>query len=391
VEHGALGHRGKLIRGAGGLRATRGSTAENANPAGSGSQRSPRLGTCAAAGPPQCTRGAGLYGFSNSRLQGGVLGDITNIAAKTEKAKTVLKQLQKPQPPQAEPPIASSPSAADAHAEPTPLPRSLVTIRDQVINVQDCEEYAADLNNHLFQEEVAFMACADYMNTQTDLTPKMRTILVDWLVEVHMKYRLRPETLHLTVNLIDRLLTRMPVMRKRLQLVGVVAIFIAAKFEEINPPELHDWVYITDKAYTKEDVLTMECTMLTTLSFQIMVPTPAHFFPLFQKANGCNAVHRHLAQYILELSLLDIRMLHFTASHIVSAALLLSNEVLGRCTVWPPSMVHYCRHTDQSLRGCVDVLRQLFEADRAGSGGQLQALHKKFSSKDYLAVATMAF
>jgi len=261
----------------------------------------------------------------------------------------------------------------------------------EAINVCAVEEYVPDLNNHLFEEEVAFLPAADYMETQTDLTPKMRMILIDWLVEVHMKYRLRPETLHLTVNLIDRHLTRMPVMRKRLQLVGVVAIFIASKFEEINPPELQDWVYITDKAYTKEDVLAMECTMLTTLSFQIMVPTPALFFPGFQKANGCNAVHRHLAQYLLELGLLDIRMLRFTASHVVSAALLLSNELLKRCPLWPPSMAQHCRHSEQALSACVDLFRQLFEADRAGAGGQLQAVHKKFCSNDFLSVATMTF
>merc|ERR1719240_2090117 len=103
-----------------------------------------------------------------------------------------------------------------------------------------------------------------------------------------MKYRLRDETLHLTINLVDRYLTRMPVMRKRLQLVGVVAMFVASKFEEIHPPELHDWVYITDRAYTKQDVLLMECTMLSALGFQITVPTVAHFFPGLQKANGCN-------------------------------------------------------------------------------------------------------
>merc|ERR1719343_1912729 len=102
------------------------------------------------------------------------------------------------------------------------------------------------------------------MDTQTEITPKMRTILVDWLIEVHMKYKLRNESLHLTLNLIDRYLTRMPVMRTRLQLVGVVAMFIAAKFEEIDPPKVTDFVYITDNAYTKEDILFMECTVLTT-------------------------------------------------------------------------------------------------------------------------------
>merc|ERR1712176_1532160 len=100
------------------------------------------------------------------------------------------------------------------------------------------------------------------------------------LIEVHMKYRLRLETLHLAINIIDRYLSRRAVLRKRLQLVGVVAMFMAAKFEEINPPEIHDWVYITDHAYAKEDVLIMECNVLTALGFQIMVPTAAHFFEL---------------------------------------------------------------------------------------------------------------
>merc|ERR1719420_2732549 len=124
--------------------------------------------------------------------------------------------------------------------------------------------------NQLFNSEALCLPPADYMDKQTDITGKMRMILIDWLIEVHMMYRLHPETLHLTVNLIDRYLSKKQITRKRLQLVGVAAMFIASKFEEINPPELHDWVYITDNAYTKDDVLMMECTMLATLSFQIV-------------------------------------------------------------------------------------------------------------------------
>jgi cyclin B len=258
-------------------------------------------------------------------------------------------------------------------------------------NVQQVSEYAADIFSDLFRREAAFMPRADYMDSQVDITAKMRTILVDWLIEVHMKYRLRPETLHLTVNLVDRYLSRIPVMRKRLQLVGVVCMFIASKFEEIHPPELHDWVYITDNAYSKEDVLVMECNMLSTLSFQVMVPTAAHFFEGLQKVNGCCKVHREVAQYLLELGLLDIRMLQYRPSHVVSAALLLSNELMGRSSVWPASMVQHSRHVEGVLRGCVEELRQLHEADKAGGCGQLQAVHKKFSQPQHHSVATMSF
>jgi len=210
------------------------------------------------------------------------------------------------------------------------------------------------------------------------------------LIEVHLKYKLQPETLNLTINLIDRYLSKVPVPRKKLQLVGVVAMFIASKFEEIHPPELSDWVYITDKAYTKQDVLLMECAILSTLSFQIVVPTVAHFFPSFQRANNCNSVHSKLALYILDLGLLDIRMLQYTPSHTVAAALLLSNELLGHSPRWPQSMVQATRCTEDVLRPCVELLRQLFEADRAiAPDAQLQAVHKKYAMKDQHSVSTM--
>lgn len=265
---------------------------------------------------------------------------------------------------------------------------------DLMVNVQNVIEYATDFYDSLFRQETLFLPRADYMDTQTDITGKMRTILIDWMVEVHMKYRLRPETLHLTVNLVDRYLTKISVLRKRLQLVGVVAMFIAAKFEEINPPELHDWVYITDSAYSQEDVLVTECQMLSTLGFQIMVPTAAHFFEGFQKANGCDDVHRQVAQYLLELTLLDMSMLQYKPSLLVAAAMLLSNELLKRCQVWPASMVQTTRYNQAELRSCADDMRRLLENDRTAASaqpGHLQAVHKKFAAPQRHSVSQIAF
>ena len=79
----------------------------------------------------------------------------------------------------------------------------------------------------------------------------MRAILIDWLVDVHSKFKLVNETMFLTVNLIDRFLGKVQVTRQKLQLVGVTCMFIATKYEEIYPPDLRDFVYVTDKAYTK--------------------------------------------------------------------------------------------------------------------------------------------
>lgn len=83
----------------------------------------------------------------------------------------------------------------------------------------------------------------------------MRVILVGWLIEVHLKFKLFPETLFLTVNLIDRYCEKKYVQRTNYQLLGVTAMLIASKYEEIYAPEIRDFVYITDKAYTKEQIL----------------------------------------------------------------------------------------------------------------------------------------
>ena len=83
----------------------------------------------------------------------------------------------------------------------------------------------------------------------------MRAILIDWLVEVHLKFKLLQETLFLTINIIDRFLERVTLSKSKLQLLGVTALFIASKYEEIYPPELKDFIYITDRAYSKEELL----------------------------------------------------------------------------------------------------------------------------------------
>ena len=93
-----------------------------------------------------------------------------------------------------------------------------------------------------------------YMKKQPDINHSMRAILVDWLVEVAEEYKLLPQTLYLTINYIDRFLSAMSVLRGKLQLVGTACMLVASKFEEIYPPEVTEFVYITDDTYTAKQV-----------------------------------------------------------------------------------------------------------------------------------------
>ena len=136
---------------------------------------------------------------------------------------------------------------------------------------------------HFREKELETSVSPTYMRQQAHINEKMRAILIDWLVEVHLKFKLVPETLYLTVNLIDRYLLGSPVERSNLQLVGVSALLLASKYEEIYPPELKDLVYITDKAYTQEQILGMEEKMVKALKYKMTIasvraPRPQRFF-----------------------------------------------------------------------------------------------------------------
>jgi len=252
---------------------------------------------------------------------------------------------------------------------------------------QRASEYAADVFARLLDKESLLLPKPDYMEKQTDINRKMRAILIDWLAEVHAKYRLRHETLFLTVNIIDRYLSVRPILRKKLQLLGVVAMFIAAKYEEIDPPKVREFSYITDHTCSKEEIVTMECDVLVALDYQIAVPTPVHFLDRLQRVNGCDVVHRSLAQYALELSLLDLRSLRHPPSVIVSAALLMSNEFLGKQPVWPAAMVHHSRRSEPDLRACAADLRELLETAKTAS---LQAVQRKYQLDINHAVANLS-
>jgi cyclin B len=281
--------------------------------------------------------------------------------------------------------------------------RVLPDVEEPLEDPQLATEYTPDIYAVLSAEEKTRMPRHDYMDGQPDLNAKMRAILVDWLVEVAMKYKLKSETLFSAVSIVDRYLEKRQVPRKKLQLVGVTGMLIAAKFEEIYPPEIRDFVYITDKAYTKEEVLVMEVSMLTTLEFTICCPSVVPFFERYQRINNSDDKQRHLVQYFLELTLPDIKMLRFAPSHLAAAATLLSNKLLekqapmnGRAfgvlpepqSNWSPAMIKATGYTEMMVKNCAKEMCGLVES---AESSPLQAVHKKFSQPEYNQVAKITF
>ena len=122
-----------------------------------------------------------------------------------------------------------------------------------------------------------YMVCPDYLSRQSELNERMRAILVDWLIEVHAQFKLIDETLFMAVHLMDRFLEKRRIKRAQLQLVGIAAMLIASKYEEIYAPEIHDFVYIADRAYAPDEIVRMESIILNELCFKITMPSTLHF------------------------------------------------------------------------------------------------------------------
>jgi cyclin B len=222
------------------------------------------------------------------------------------------------------------------------------------------------------------------MEQQPDINTRMRGILIDWLVEVIEKYSLSVPTLFLTVSLIDRYLERKHVERKRLQLLGMVSLLIASKLEDIHPPTVGDLVYICDSTSTRREILNFEAHMLSVLDFDLLIPTPATFLELYLNANRCDSRHRNLVQYILELSLVEPFGIRCQPSHLVSAAVLLSNQLLKREEVWPESMICFTTfHEDALATSAHEMHDRLKKVPTA----RLQAVRNKYSraSRDSIA------
>ncbi|XP_064013582.1 G2/mitotic-specific cyclin-B2 [Pogoniulus pusillus] len=214
-------------------------------------------------------------------------------------------------------------------------------------NPQLCSDYVKDIYLYLRELELKQSVCPHYLDGKT-INGRMRAILVDWLVQVHSRFQLLQETLYMCVALMDRFLQNHPVPRKRLQLVGVTALLIASKYEEILAPDVADVVYITDNAYTCDEVREMEMMILRGLNFDLGRPLPIHFLRRASKAGEADAKEHTLAKYLMELTLIDYDMVHIHPSETAAAALCLSQKILGH-NKWGTKHVYYTGYTEDSL------------------------------------------
>ena len=254
-------------------------------------------------------------------------------------------------------------------------------------NPQNVTEYHFEIFNHLKEQEFNFLPKYGYMKSnQNDINEKMRAILIDWLVDVHMKFKLVPETLFLTINLIDRYLEKKQILRTQLQLIGITAMLIACKYEEIYSPEIRDFVYITDQAYNKEDVIAMESEMLNTFDFNITTSSTFRFLELYNNFLKLDDSSFIFCRYLLELFLLDYRMLKYNPSLVAASTIYITLKITKK-REWEriPSLSSY---NEDKLRDCAKDICLILDGVEKSN---LKAVRKKFSLPKFMEVSLIKF
>lgn len=269
-------------------------------------------------------------------------------------------------------------------------------------DLQYAKEYQEEIFSYLTSLEKKTIINPNYIKEQKDITEKMREILVDWIINVHLKFKLLEETLFLSIILIDRYLQNVQISRKNLQLVGVASLLISCKYEEIYLPTIKSFIYITDNAYEKEELLDMERNILSNLEYDISYPSLLRYMEmLFIKLNYINDIFLTNKMYfLLELLLTKLIFYKYTQIELVIACFLLSfksnddnyeekkEDLIKNC--FSCFYIFYDKNKVDRIDECIDELKNTLK-DMFNNKNGFKTLLKKYALEKYGCISQHKF
>ncbi|GAA5804978.1 hypothetical protein HPULCUR_010488 [Helicostylum pulchrum] len=227
----------------------------------------------------------------------------------------------------------------------------------QLVDPMLVAEYSGEIFGYFFDAETKSMGDPSYaLNLQHEVNWNMRGVLIDWVIEIHHLFALLPETLFLTVNIIDRFLSLRTVVLSKLQLVGITSLFIATKFEEISCPTMQDFLFMTDNAVKEDELIKAERFILQVLDFHLCYPNPVNFLRRVCTNESKGNIHtRVLAKYFMEISCIDHRFIGIRPSKIAAASLWLSKKMLATGK-WNSNLSRLAGYTPEELKPTVEAM-----------------------------------
>lgn len=265
-------------------------------------------------------------------------------------------------------------------------------------------DYVEDIMNGLREDEALNRGgCiiendTDFMTQQKDVNARMRVVLVDWLIEVHRKFKLLPSTYFLGINLLDRYLSKKQLHRRKLQLCGCTCLWIASKYHEIYAPEMDDFVYISDNAFSDQDLMSMEIEILKTLSFTLTVPTVLNYGQRYSKISSYYLkkereikIISDLIMYCIEHSVMSYALCRKKPSLIGAASFVyscISTKVFSIQTFEKDNIGKVIGYTFDEL---IPIMKQIDQIVRNAKKAKNKAVYKKYCNQKYSNIGKLNF
>ncbi|XP_025079811.1 G2/mitotic-specific cyclin-B-like [Pomacea canaliculata] len=257
-----------------------------------------------------------------------------------------------------------------------------ISVPERVTDIDDHDdlffspEYAQDIIDYMQARENHYTLSENFLDDNPEVTSQMRSILVDWLIQVQSYEQLEDETAQLTVALVDQYLARAPVPLLRLQLLGITCVFIAAKYIERFPPlvsylaqvrqrscsrQVENLCALTAGTYVAEEVLAMEHKVLKCLMFDVSMPLPNFFLARYFRVHLHDVKIKNLACYLIDLSLPSVHVVPVAPSLLAASALCLTRKLLlpQEAECWTPALAFYSKYSEKDLLQTVKLLAKI--------------------------------
>lgn len=233
-----------------------------------------------------------------------------------------------------------------------------------------------EINDHISSSE----------NIIDETEVKLRAITIDWMYKTHLKLKLEPDTFYLAINYFDRFSLKCS-DKSKYQLYAVTSLFIASKFEEIYPPVLLDFVESTSNSVSKRDILKAEVSMLNLLDFELSMPTPYFFLQRYSKLCNLNSKEFFLAQYIVEMCLLDSNKMNIKSSDIALGSIYLTG-IICKKKFLSESLLDEANIKENEIQSLAQKLKNVISFCEKY---QLSSIEEKFSKPKFMEVSKTSF
>lgn len=226
---------------------------------------------------------------------------------------------------------------------------------DPIMVSEYSNEFFDNLRDNEFKYSVDPMTIQE---TQTEFTWDDRKYLIQWIIKLHYRFRMTLETLYLTVNIVDRFLSMKHVSPEKTELIGATALFIAAKYEEVHPPNMEQLRYCCGNKFEANTIREAESYIISTLDFELNFGGPLSFLRRISKADLYELEIRTFAKYFLELTLMDHRFIGSPMSWLAVGATYIAKKLIDPNSVWTDVHVYYGGYTEEQLKPLMQAIKE---------------------------------